>query len=111
MSFRHLRRRLGTKLAAFALIAVSGCAEYSTTAYSGYYGSSGYRSYPPYAYFGRQSLGVGMATDGITTGAPGPVAGIAIRGMATGTTGTMGMEVAGTMAAALGRVGTSHPRA
>jgi hypothetical protein len=57
MSFRHLRRRLGTKLAAFALIAVSGCMEYSTTAYSGYYESSGYRSYPPYDYFGPPVVG------------------------------------------------------
>jgi hypothetical protein len=54
MSFRHRRRRLRTKLAAFALIAVSGCMEYPTTAYSGYYESSGYRSYPSYAYFGPQ---------------------------------------------------------
>ncbi len=45
-----------------------------------------------------------MATDGITTGASGLVAGIAMDGMATGTTG---MEVAGTTAVALGRVGTS----
>jgi hypothetical protein len=45
-----------------------------------------------------------MATDGITTGVSGLVAGIAMRGMATGTSG---MEVAGTTAVALGRVGTS----
>ena len=45
-----------------------------------------------------------MATDGITTGVSGLVAGTAMRGVATGTTG---MEMAGTTAVALGRVGTS----
>jgi hypothetical protein len=57
MPFRHLRRRLGRKLAAFALIAVSGCMEYPTTAYSGYNELSGYRSYPPYAYFAPPVVG------------------------------------------------------
>ncbi len=46
-----------------------------------------------------------MATDGITTGASGLVAGIAMCGMATGATG---MELAGTTAVALGRVGTKQ---
>jgi hypothetical protein len=45
-----------------------------------------------------------MATDGTTTRASGLVAGIAMRGMATGITG---MDLAGTTAVALGRVGTS----
>ena len=46
-----------------------------------------------------------MATDGITTGVSGLVAGTAMRGVATGTTG---MEMAGTTAVALGRVGTKQ---
>ena len=61
MSFWHLRRRLGTKLAAFALIAVSGCMEYSTTAYSGYYESSGIGPTLPTRILAPQSLGVGIA--------------------------------------------------
>jgi hypothetical protein len=50
MFFQHLRQRLGTTLAALALIAVGGCTGYPTIAFSSFDVSSGYgyhRSYGP----------------------------------------------------------------
>jgi hypothetical protein len=84
MSFRHLRRRLGTKLAAFVLIAVAVARNIPqqripvTRSYQAIDPTLRTLIWPP------QELKVGMATEGITTGVSGLVAGIAMRGVATG---------------------------